>query len=336
VFPPAYYFHGEDDYLKDEELKHLLDAAVDAATRDFNFETLRGPELAAETLGSMLSTPPMMADRRVIVIRDVAGLKKDARAMLDAYLKNPASDLLVVLVSPAGAKQDKGLAGKATAVEFAPLKGNRIPKWITYYVEHDLKSSITDGAVRLLQEAAGTELAQLRIELDKVISFTGGGAINEAAITAVVGVRPGETMGDFLDAVARRDASTAIALLPGVLQQPKASAVTMIMSLAAHMICIGWAQAARERGAGTAKISSDLFNVLKSSGSVFTGRSWTEFVATCTRESARWSSRALDAALEALLHADAALKETRLSSDEQLMSSLVLSLCGAPSQRRAA
>jgi DNA polymerase-3 subunit delta len=205
-----------------------------------------------------------------------------------------------------------------------------------YYVEHDLKSSITEGAVKLLQEAAGTELAQLRVELDKLINYTGGGAINEAAVSAVVGVRPGETMGDFLDAVARRDAKTALEMLGPVLQQPKSSGVTMVMALTAQTLCMGWAQSARERGMGAGRLSGELFNVLKTSGSVFTGRSWGEFVATCTRESERWSARAIDDALEALLAADAALKETRLSSEEQLLGNLVLALCGAPSRRRAA
>lgn len=335
-YAPVYYFHGEDDYLKDEELKRLLAAAVDPATRDFNFEQLRGADLDAETLGSLVSTPPMMADRRVVVIRDVPALKKDARAMLDSYLKRPASDVLVVLVAPSGAKEDKALAGKTTAIEFAPLSGNRIPKWIVYYVEHDLHASITDGAVRLLQEAVGTELAQLRVELDKLINFTNGGPIDEAAITAVVGVRPGETMGDFLDAVARRDATTALAMLGPVLQQPKSSGVQMIMALTSQMLCIGWAQAARERGAHPGKISGDLFNVLKTSGSVYTGRSWGDFVATCARESERWSATAVDAALEALFVADAALKETRLSSEEQVLGSLVLAMCGTSRRRHAA
>jgi DNA polymerase-3 subunit delta len=335
-YSPVYYFHGEDDYLKDEELKRLLDSAVDPATRDFNFEQLRGADLDAETLGSILSTPPMMADRRVVVVRDVAALKKDARTMLDSYLKNPAPDVLLALVALAGTKEDKSLVSKTTAIEFAPLSGSRIPKWIAYYVEHDLKSSISDSAVRLLQEAVGTELAQLRIELDKLINFTSGASIDERAVSAVVGVRPGETMGDFLDAVARRDAKTAMAMLGPVLQQPKSNGVTMIMALTSQTLCLGWAQAARERGAGTGKISGDLFNVLKTSGSVFTGRSWGEFVATCARESERWSARAIDAALHALYTADAAIKETRLSTDEQILANLVLALCGAATARRAA
>src|SRR3954469_10807877 len=246
AFAPAYYFYGEDDYLKSDELSRLISAAVDPATRDFNFEMLRGADLDAETLGSVLGTPPMMADRRMVVIRDVNTLKKDARAALDAYLKRPAPDLVLVLLAPCGVKPDKGLLAAAASLEFQPLSGARIPKWITYYVEHDLGTTITQGAVTLLQEAAGTDLAQLKIELDKVSSFTGGGPINEAAVSAVVGVRPGETLGDFLDAVSRRAAPRALAMLTTGLEQPKSSAVTMVMALTSQTLVTGWAQAARE------------------------------------------------------------------------------------------
>ncbi len=337
-FAPAYYLYGDDDYLKDEELRRVIDAAVEPATRDFNFEVLRGaaPDLDAETLGSIVSTPPMMAERRVVVIRDVGALKKDARAMLDKYLQNPAPDLLLLLIAPAGAKPDKALLAATIPIEYEPLSGERIPRWIVYYVEHDLHTTITGGAVTLLQEAVGTDLAQLRIELDKVASFTNGGAINEGAVSAVVGIRPGETMGDFLDAVARRDAAAAVALLPGVLQQPKTSSVQIVMALAAQTLATGWAQAARERGTPPSRLTGDLFSLLKESGSVMTGRAWGEFVAACVRASEQWTARNIDEALEALLEADAALKGTRLSSDEQLLSTLVLTMCGAPSRRRAA
>ncbi len=336
AFAPAYYFYGDDDYLKSEELRRLIDAAVDPATRDFNLEFLRGAEVDATTLGSIAETPPMMAERRALVVRDVNALKKDARAVLDQYLERPAADVLLVLVAGAGVKADKALTSRTSAIEFAPLSGARIPKWITYYVEHDLGTTITSSAVTLLQEAAGTELAQLRVELDKLIAFTGGGVIDDAAVSAVVGIRPGETLGDFLDAVARRDAVAALAMLGTVMQQPKSSAVTTVMALAAQTLTISWAQAARERSAHPGKITQDLFSLLKESGSVFTGRSWGEFVATCVRESERWSPAAIDDALDALLEADMTLKESRVSSEEQVLASLVLLICGTRSGRRAA
>ncbi|HEY9229590.1 MAG TPA: DNA polymerase III subunit delta, partial [Gemmatimonadaceae bacterium] len=329
-FAAAYYLYGEDDYVKHEEVRRLIDASVDPATRDFNFETLRGPDVDAETLGSTLSTPPMMADRRVVVVRDVTGLKKDARAMLDKYLKRPAPDLVLILVAPSEAKADKGLIGSTTAVEFKPLEGSRIPKWIAYYVEHDLGATITEGAITLLQEAAGTELAQLKLELDKLGAFTDGGPINEAAVAAVVGIRPGETMGDLLDAVARRDAKAALAMLPAVFEQPKTAAVPIVMALTVQTLGIGWAQSVRERGG-----RPDMFSLLKETGA-FTFRSWSEFSNTCSKASNQWSPDAIDDALVALLETDVALKTTKLSSDEQIIANLVLSLCGVRPRRRAA
>jgi DNA polymerase III subunit delta len=335
-FAPAYYFFGDDDYLKHDELRRLIDAAIDPATRDFNLEFLRGADVEATTLGSIAATPPMMAERRGLVVRDVNALKKDARAVLDEYLERPAPDVLLVLVAGAGVKPDKALTARTSAIEFAPLSGARIPRWIAYYAEHDLGTSITSGAATLLQEAVGTELAQLRVELDKLASYTGGGAIDEAAVSAVVGVRPGETLGDFLDAIARRNAVDALAMLNAVMEQPKSSAVTTVMALAAQTLAIAWAQAARERGVHPGKLTQDLFALLKESGSVFTGRSWGEFVSTCVRESERWSPEAIDDALEVLLEADRTLKDSRVSSDEQVLASLVLLLCGTKSGRRAA
>lgn len=337
-FAPAYYLYGDDDYVKIEELKRTVDAAIEPATRDFNLENLRGGDVDATALGSILATPPMMAERRAIVIRDVAALKKDARVALDAYLDRPSPDVLVMLVSPSGVKADKGLLAKTEAIEFAPLSGARIPKWISYYVEHDIGggATITEGAAKLLQESVGTDLSQLKTELDKLGDYAAGRAINEAMVSAVVGVRPGETLGDFLNAIAQRDAARALAMLPVILEQPKTSAVTMLMALGAQTIAIGWAQAARARGAHPSKLTSDLFTLLKESGSVYTGRSWGEFVSSCVRASEHWSAEAVDDALEALLEAESAFKETRLSSDEQLLANVLPRVCGAGLRRRVA
>jgi DNA polymerase-3 subunit delta len=331
-FAPAYYLYGEDDFLKEQAVRQLIEAAVDPATRDFNLEIRRGSELDAETLGSLLGTPPMMAERRVLVVRDVGALRKDARTVLDGYVRSPAPDAVVILVTPAGAKVDRSLSNKVIALEFEPLTGDRVPKWITYHAETELGTPITPDAVALLQNAVGTDLPQLAVELDKLVSFTGGSVIDETAVTTIVGVRRGETLGAFLDAVGARDVVTALELLPGVMAQPKASAVTIVMALTAQTLAVAWARAQRERGMATGRLAGELFGLLKEAGSVYTGRPWGEAVDAWTRLASRpdegdADGKLLDEMLDALLVADAALKETRLSSDEQLLTNLVLTLC---------
>ena len=330
-FDPVYYLYGDDDFLKDESTRRLVDAAIDPATRDFNLEQRRGGDLDAETLESLLSTPPMMAERRAIVIRDVAALKKDARAMLDRYLKSPAADVLLLLSAPAGTKADTALVERATAVEFKPLSGANVPKWITFRVEQELKSRITPEAVTLLQDAVGNELSQLRIELDKLASYAGDGVIDENAVSEIVGVRRGETLGDLLDALAQRDAARSLALLPHVMQQPKTNAVQIVMALSTQTLALAWGRALRDRGISAGRMESEFFGLLKESSSAYTGRSWGEAVRSWARALDRWNADELDRALEELWRADSTLKDSRVSSDEQLLTNLVLSLCGAPS-----
>ena len=290
AFDPVYYFCGAEDYLKDEAVRQVVDAAVDPATKDFNLEILRATDVDGETLGSLLGTPPMMAERRVVVIKDVGALRKDARAALDQYLRQPSSDVVVVLVATAGAKDDKALTSKATMVEFEPLSGARIPKWIAYYATHDLGCEISEDAVGLLQDAVGTELAQLKVELDKLASFVAGAehpVIDENAVTTMVGVKRGETMGNLLDAIGRREATRALELLPHVLLQPKTSAVTIVMALTTQTLALAWGRALRERGVPPQRLENEFFALLKESGSSYTGRSWMPHSPRCSRQTLR-------------------------------------------------
>lgn len=334
TFDPVYFFHGEDDYLKDARTREVIETAVDPATRDFNLELRRGGELDAETLDSLLGTPPMLADRRVVVLRDVDKLKKDARTLLLRYLDRPAPDTVLLLVAPAGAKTDKPLADRATAVEFAPLTGDRLPRWVTYHAETVLRRPITPDAVTLLVEAVGSDLSALAVELEKLASYTSE-TIDIEAVAEVVGVRRGESVGTLLDAVAAKDATTAIGLISNVLQQPKTSAVSIVMNLTTQMLAMAYGAAARANGTPSRALFNEYMALLKETGA-FPGRPWGEAVTAWARNTDRWTVSELNDALSALLTADAALKETRLSSDEQLLTSLVLTLCGVGTTRRAA
>lgn len=331
-FDPAYYLYGEDDYLKDEAVRQLVAAAVDPATQAFNLDQRKGGDIQAEALGVMLGTPPMMADRRVVVLRDVGALRKDARAALDRYLKSPSADAVLVLVASSAEKVDKRLAAAATSVEYGPLTGAQLPKWIAQQVER-AGGAMSDGAVSLLVDVVGSDLSLLGLELEKLLSYCGEKPITEDAVAAVVGVRREETLGHLLDAVAARDASTALAALEPVLQQPKSSAVTIVMALTVQMLALAWGEA---RGLPPARLSGEYYALLKEAGSVYTGRSWGEAVSAWTKSASQWPARDLDAALDALTRADEALKETRLSSDEQLLATLILTLCRPAARRRVA
>lgn len=332
-FDGAYYIYGEDEFQKNDAVNQIVAAAVDPPTRDFNLTFARGNELNAETVESLLGTPPMMADRRVVVIRDVTALKKDARARLDRFLARPSFDVTVLLVAAAGAKADKGLEKGATPLGFDFLEDHRIPKWITHYAKSVLETEITEDAAALLQDAVGNDLYLLVAELDKLASYTNGTEITEHAVSAIVGVKRGETLGDLLDHVLARNATGALELVPHILMQPKTTAVAVVMALATQMLAIGWGRARVDAGAPSGRLESEFFALLKKTGA-FPMRPWGAAAKAWARAVPDWSAGACDRAIEALVTADIALKETRVSSDEQILATTVLALCAAEGRRR--
>ncbi|HMG95918.1 MAG TPA: DNA polymerase III subunit delta [Gemmatimonadaceae bacterium] len=336
-FDGAYFIWGEDDYQKDDAIRQLIEAALDPGARDFNLDTRRSGEIDAETLGVLLSTPPMMAERRVIVLRDVGALKKDARKVLDQYLKSPAPDLLLLMTGAAGSKADTVLSASSTSLQFDPLTGDRIPRWITHRVTSELGLTITEPAIELLQAAVGSDLHQLAGELDKLASYIEGHSqeIGEEAVAAVVGVRRGETQADLLDAVADRNAARALGLISHVLAQTKTTGVSIVMALATQMLAISWGRSRLDEGLPRARLAQEYFDLLKATGA-FTGRPWGSAAAVWARAADRWSRESLDRALDSLLEADIALKESRVSSEEQLLATVVLSLCAADDKSAAA
>lgn len=335
AFAPAYYIFGEDEFQKDDAVKQLQFAALDPATRDFNFETRRGTDLDEETLSTLLSTPPMMAERRVVVVRDVGGLKKDPRKVLGAYLKKPAADLLLLLTVGAAGKTDEALAEAAVALKFDELSGDRLPKWIVHTAATSHGLEITPGAVELLQSSVGSDLHQLSTELDKLASYTGGQSIDEDAVAAIVGVTPGETITDFLDALGDRDLKRALPLVSLILSQPKTSGVSVVMALSTQMLAIAWGQARLSEGVNRGVLAKEYFDLLKRTGA-FPGRPWGSASTAWSGAAAKWNATDVDRVLEVLLDADVALKESRISSEEQLISSIVLSICAADATSAAA
>ncbi len=332
---PAYLFLGDDEYLKEEKVRAVIARATDPSTRDFNLDLLLGTETDARTLATALDALPMMADRRVVVVREAGALKKDARAVVSRYLQRPSPETVVVLVLTAGSKGDDVWTERTVTVDFRPLTDDELGVWISRHAsEHGV--TITPAATSLLASATGNDLALLAGEIDKLRSFTGGLVIDEDAVASIVGVRHGETLGDLLDRVADRDGTGAIALLERVLLQPKTTGVSVVMALTTQMLAIGWALAARERGLAQHRMESEFYALLKENTSSVTGRPWSEAVKTWVRGTRHWDAHGVERALRLLLATDRALKDTKVSTEEQLLTSLLLAMTARGAGRVAA
>ena len=332
----AYYICGEDEFQKEDATKKLITVGLDPTVRDFNLDILRAPDVDPKSFDGIVSSLPMMSDRRVVVIRDVSALRKEAKKAVLSFLGKPSSSVMVLLVESAGGKKDNDFASATTLLEFMPLTPEEIPGWINRWVSRELNLEISAGAAGLMHSAVGNDLHQIVMELDKLASFTGNRMITEEAVTAVVGVRRGETMIDLLDAIGRRDVKVSLDLLSHVLAQPKTTGVQIVMLLATQTVALAWGRAKLDEGVATGRLQGEYFSLLKQSGSAYTGRPWGTAATAWASAANAWDRESLERAFSALLTADAALKETRLSSEEQILTTLILAMCAENEHKIAA
>ncbi len=327
----TYLLFGENDFLKEESLRAIVEQLSDAGTRDFNLDVFRGSDTEEGQLSTALDALPMMATRRIVVIRDIAALKKGARAVLDRYLASPAADTVLVLIAGSGWKTDASIVSRTSAVDFGAFSDADALEW-SMARAGALGSAIERDAAKLLIAATGPDLAMIDGELRKLRDYAAG-KINADAVRAIVGVSEGRTTSDLIDLVCARDGTAASALVSSVLSQPKASGVGLVMALTTHLLGIGQVLVDRGNRVSQRQQITNLYAMMGEARSAPVARPWSEAVASMSRNADRWDWATLDAGLGHLGDADSALKDTTLSSDEQIIGTLVLMLC-APAPRR--
>lgn len=330
---PVYLLHGDEDVLKDEAVRALLDAAVDPAARDFNFDSRFAADLDAEAFHVLVNTPPMLADRRAVVLRGVDQLgkrKSKLRDELVRYVGAPNPTTVLVLVAAAGEDPDAEIARRATSVALGALEPERVPRWVTHHATK-LALQLEPDAMDLLIAAVGNDLSALARELEKLAALAGDRPATAADVTALVGVRRGETVHDLVDAALERRAARAAQLVEPVLEQAGMSGVKVVTLLGTHLVGAALARAERDRGAG--RLEDAVFRHLLAARP-YGLRGYKDEAARWVRWSGLWTAAELSGALRAALAADRALKGTTVTDDRGIVMQLVLGF--AATRREAA
>jgi len=327
---PVYYLHGDEDLLKNEAVRDLVEAGVDTATREFNLDRRRAPELAAEDFHALVHTPPMMAARRGVIVSEVEFLlqkkpKAQAlRAAVLAYAARPFPETLLVLVQSAGEKADPGLVRATRALAMEPLAPARVAGWIRRQAENT-GVSLDDEAVVHLQATVGSNLPVLASELAKLGAAVGTRTATVGDVADLVGVRHGETLHDFVDAVTRRRSVPAAEMVPRLLDAPGSSAVRLVAALSTALVGTALARALLDEGQRSGAVEAKVFGVIRENR-LFGLRNWSAEAAQWTRDADLWTGAELEAALEELLRADRRLKHTTVAGGAEILQEALFSM----------
>ena len=291
-------------------------------------------DLDPEAFHSLVNTPPMLAPVRVVVLRGIEEVKKTSkvRQELLAYLAAPSPTTVLLLVQNAGTPPDAELGRAATAVAAEPLPPHRVLKWLARRARQ-LKLQLEPDAAELFVATSGTDLGALAQELEKLAALAIGRPATRDDVTAVVGVRHGETLQDFVDATLERRAADAARLLEPVLEQAGMSGVRMLTALGTALLGTALARAELDRVPPPPRLESVILNELRAARPWGVG-SWQDTAARWARCATLWSADELRAALHLALTADRALKSSTVSDERGILMQLVLA-CGVRAREAA-
>ena len=250
----TFYLHGEDHFRKEELIRTLVDAHVDAATRDFNLDQLRGTEVDPQTVASVIATPPMMAEWRVVVLREVEGLagSKNAREELTRVASAPPPGLALIMscTVPKGSKAKfyTDLARLPRSVELDAMSDADVPGWIMERADEVHAIRIHEDAARALASAIGSNLGVLARELEKLSAFVGErGSVTIEDVRAAGTSLPSQDRWAWFDVVGDRRFEEARRSLATLFGQGE-TAVGLVIGLATHLLRLGIAVERGPRG----------------------------------------------------------------------------------------
>ena len=324
-FAATYYLTGDEDVLKDELVALLLEQTVDPAMRDFNFDVRSAADLDGERLHALIETPPMLAERRVVVIRNAEQWRKNAPVwtVLYRYLENPSPTTTLVILHGAGQRPNPKLAAASTHVMIDRLTPERVARWI--HRRADASSlEIDPAAATHLIETVGLSLTDLGTELEKLAAATPAGSrLGADDVARLVGVRRGETATDWVAAVLQRDLSRAVDLLPIVLAAPGTSGVRLLNTLGTALVGTQLARAHLDHGMSPERAESAVHQVLRRARLGWVG-DWRVEARRWTDAAAAWSRAELSRAIDAAAAADRSLKSTTISDEAGTLTDLLL------------
>lgn len=207
-YSPVYFLHGDEPYYIDKITDYAEKNLLTEEERDFNLKVLYGGECNAAQVAGECKQFPVMAARRVVIIKE-AQLLKDIDK-LENYFEKPSSETSVFFAfkgkSPDKRKKStKMLEQNAVMVESKKMYDDKLPGWIEGICK-EFKRGIDPKAAVLTAEYLGNDLNKIENEIEKIcINVAEGKVIGIDDIQKNISVSKDYNVFELQKALGRRD-----------------------------------------------------------------------------------------------------------------------------------
>ncbi|MCS6914849.1 MAG: DNA polymerase III subunit delta [Myxococcales bacterium] len=311
--PPLIYLYGSEQYLVARAAQRLQEAVLEPATRAFNYDVFDAREAQPVQVLAAARTLPMMARRRLVVLREADALDPDRLAAYTDYALRPAPETCLCFVAEKADLRLKFfsvLRRHGLLLRFDPLSERQLPGFVRAEAQR-LHLRLEAGVAERIAQEVGGDLGQLVDALERLAAYVAEDApVRMADVEEVVATTRQHTVFELVDALGAGNRAAALRLLAGALQA-REPALRLLALIARHVRQLWIARELSSRG------PTEVAQAL----------GVPPFVASKLLEQGRRLTPAQVGAMhDAIFETDRMLKLSRLE-DERHMEHLVLRLC---------
>lgn len=173
-FKSSYLLYGEEAYLRTQYKNRLKNALADPSDT-MNFSRFDGKGIDPAEIISLAETLPFFAERRLILIEDSGFFKNKCDELAD-YLPNMPDTTCLLFVETEVDKRNrlyKAVQKYGRVTEFQLQDERTLMKWILGTLKKENKK-ITESTLQLFLERTGSDMENIHMELEKLLSYTIG------------------------------------------------------------------------------------------------------------------------------------------------------------------
>lgn len=210
----AYLVKGDDPTLVADALRTLVADVTQGDASGLGVEDFGGDDVTPGAVADACQTPPFLADRRVVIFRDVGRFKtEDVQPVID-YLADPLDTSTLILVAGGGGATPPKLLNavkKVGHVVDASVPGGKgRTGWVADRVRQGPVRLRADAST-LLSEHLGEDISRLGSLLESLAAAYGENAlIGVDELQPFIGEAGGVAPWDLTDAIDRGDTTTAL------------------------------------------------------------------------------------------------------------------------------
>lgn len=212
-FKTSYLLFGEEAYLRNQ-YKNRLKNALSDPTDTMNVSRFEGKGILPSEIISLADTLPFFAERRLILIEDSGFFKNKCDELAD-YLPTMPDTTCLLFVETEVDKRNrlyKAVQKYGRVTEFQVQDERTLMKWILGTLKKE-KRQITESTLHAFLEHTGTDMENISMELDKLLSYTlGRDVITTEDVNAICTMQTTGQIFEMIRAIAEKNQKKALEL----------------------------------------------------------------------------------------------------------------------------